>query len=60
LPGEAIPDGAQWQYELKLDGYRTIAVKDSGEVSLFARNGNSFATKFPQVADALLELRAAR
>ena len=31
LPVHKIPDGAEWQYELKLHGYRAIAVKDAGE-----------------------------
>ena len=53
-------DGAEWQYELKLDGYRTIAVKDAGEVSLYSRNGHSFNAKFPAVVRALEELRPKR
>ena len=60
LPVESIPDGAQWQYELKLDGYRAIAVKDGGEVSLYSRNGHSFNAKFPSLITALEELRLKR
>src|ERR1041385_4013546 len=55
-----LPDGADWQYELKLDGYRTVAVKDRGEVSLFSRNGNSFNKQFPAVVDAVERLTAKR
>src|SRR3954454_1358383 len=57
LPVARVPDGEEWQYELKLDGYRAIAVKDGGEVSLYSRNGNSFNAKFPSVVDALAKLQ---
>jgi ATP-dependent DNA ligase len=29
-----LPDGPQWLYEIKLDGYRFIAVKSSGKLNL--------------------------
>ena len=50
---DRIPEGDVWQYELKLDGYRTIAVKQDGEVNLFSRNGASFNSKFPSVVKSL-------
>ena len=34
LPARALPEGANWAYELKLDGYRAMAVKTDGEVHL--------------------------
>src|SRR5436853_1283496 len=59
-PVERIPEGADWQYELKLDGYRAIAVKDSGEVMLYSRYGNSFNADFPGVVEAVEKLRPKR
>ena len=53
---EKIPNGAEWQYELKLDDFRAIALKDGGEVSLYSRNGNPFKTKFPAIVKALEKL----
>src|SRR5438477_11819503 len=55
-----IPDGGLWQYELKLDGYRTIAIKQDGDVQLFSRRGNSFNSKFPWVVQSLETLRVKR
>ena len=50
---ESLPAGEQWLYELKLDGYRAIAFKRNGEVSLRSRNDNDFNGRYPAVVKAL-------
>lgn len=50
LEVDRIAEGELWQYELKLDGYRIIAIKQDGEVQLFSRNGNSFNSKVAEIA----------
>ena len=57
-PVESLPSGADWQYEIKVDGYRAIAIKQRGEVQLFSRRGNSFTSAYPGLIDALNNLRA--
>jgi DNA ligase D-like protein (predicted ligase) len=49
-------EGPQWLYEIKLDGYRAIAVKSEGKVSLFSRRRKSFNRQFPAVVEALRDL----
>jgi bifunctional non-homologous end joining protein LigD len=51
-----IPEGELWQYELKLDGHRAIAIKQAREVDLFSRDGTSFNSKFPSVVRVLEEV----
>ena len=53
LPTEQLPAGAQWVYELKLDGFRAEAIKSGGRVRLRSRNDKDFNGKYPAVVKAL-------
>lgn len=50
------PTHGDWLYELKFDGIRAIAIKDSKKVSLISRNGNKLDKRFPEIADAVKDL----
>ena len=42
LRTERLPEGQDWLYELKLDGYRVLGVKSGGKVQLRSRNDQDF------------------
>lgn len=46
---------SDWQFELKLDGYRTLAYLKDGKVDIRSRNDLSFNIKFQPIHDALSE-----
>jgi DNA ligase D-like protein (predicted ligase) len=52
-----LPEGPDWTYEVKLDGYRAIGVKGR-ETILYSRNGKNFNKRFPQIVEALGKLPA--
>lgn len=49
----SVPDGEDWLYEVKYDGYRIITVAENGKVKLLSRNGGDYTQKFSVVAEAL-------
>ena len=53
LRTSALPEASAWSYELKMDGYRALAIKASGKVMLRSRNNNDFNGRYPAVAKAL-------
>ena len=57
LKSETLPDDAsRWLYQLKLDGYRTIAYKAGGKLYLRSRNDKDFAARYPGVVAGLAGL----
>lgn len=50
------PKGDGWIHEIKLDGYRTIAIVDSGKVRLLTRTGIDWTDKYGMLADAFAAL----
>ncbi len=57
-PVESVPDGPEWLYEPKWDGFRCLAFKDAGEVVLQSKAGQPLARYFPEIAAALAGLAA--
>ena len=55
---DELPVGGAWTYEVKWDGYRTLAVKDRGRVTLLSRNHKHLTRDYPSVASAVLALSA--
>ena len=51
-----LADGPGWLFEIKLDGYRAVAVKSDRGVNLFSRRHRSFDQHYPLIVDALAEL----
>jgi len=47
---KALPQGEQWCYEPKWDGFRCIAFVDGGDVHLQSRNGKPLTRYFPELA----------
>src|SRR5436190_1126024 len=48
------PAGPGWIHEIKHDGFRILARRDTRGVRLFTRNGYDFTARFPKI-DAAVE-----
>jgi ATP-dependent DNA ligase len=57
---KALPEGDDWRYEPKWDGFRTIAFRDRDELHLQSRNGRPMNRYFPEVVEQLLALEGER
>jgi bifunctional non-homologous end joining protein LigD len=52
-----LPKGLGWSYEVKFDGYRTLAVKDGSRVKLLSRNLKDATRLYPTIARDVTRLR---
>ena len=55
---KALPEGDEWLYEIKWDGYRALLIKDGERVRLRSRKDKDLTHMYPTVAAAGLRLKA--
>ena len=60
LAAPALPEGAEWQYEPKWDGFRCLAWREGDSVELQSKSGQPLARYFPDVVEALKQVGASR
>ncbi|MGC4109462.1 MAG: non-homologous end-joining DNA ligase [Nocardioides sp.] len=49
--GTHVPDGDEWQHEVKWDGMRVLVDVRAGAARLFSRNENDATVSFPELVD---------
>ena len=54
---EAPPQGNDWIYEIKFDGFRALTFKNGNDVQLLSRNEKDFGEKFPEIVEAFSTLK---
>ena len=53
---ERLPEGHEWYYELKFDGFRDVGRKSGRSAQLWSRNQKDFTRRFPSVVKGIVEL----
>jgi ATP-dependent DNA ligase len=55
-----LPEGEEWRFEPKWDGFRTLVFRDGDDVHLQSRNGKPMNRYFPEIVEQLATLGAQR
>jgi bifunctional non-homologous end joining protein LigD len=55
---DRLPEGDDWMYEVKFDGYRALLLKNGSHVQLRSRNDKDLTRAYPSVAAAGVRLQA--
>jgi ATP-dependent DNA ligase len=50
---DALPQGPEWQYEPKWDGFRCLVRKERNSVELVGKSGKSLSRYFPEVINTM-------
>jgi bifunctional non-homologous end joining protein LigD len=53
-----LPEGDEWLYELKFDGYRALVIKDHERVEVRSRKDKDLTRMYPRVVAAGMKLKA--
>jgi ATP-dependent DNA ligase len=57
---ETIPDGPEWFYEPKWDGFRALALRAGSDIAIASKSGQPLARYFPEIVAALAALPVER
>jgi ATP-dependent DNA ligase len=57
---DEIPQGAEWQYEPKWDGFRCIVSKEGDQIELQSKAGRSLTRYFPELVTMVQQIPAKR
>jgi ATP-dependent DNA ligase len=57
---DRLPEGPEWQYEPKWDGFRCLAFRDGETVQLQSKSGQRLERYFPEMVEALLRVKASQ
>ncbi len=52
-PVNKLPEGREWIYEIKFDGYRAEAIRNGKNFDLVSRNAKNLKQKYPEIIEAL-------
>ena len=55
---QELPEGDQWLYEVKWDGYRALLMKHGARVQIRSRNNKDLTSTYPTVAAGAARLKA--
>ncbi len=58
LPRAEVPEGPDWLYEFKFDGYRSLAICKKGMALLLSRNRKTLNERFPDLAEEVGKIPA--
>lgn len=57
---DKMPEGKDWVYEVKYDGYRILAFVENHSVRLMTRNHHDYLSRFSSIGSVLTEFAAGR
>ena len=57
-PVDTLPEGPEWLYEVKFDGYRALLLKNGDRVEIRSRNDKNLTTTYPGIAASARRLDA--
>ncbi len=53
---DALPEGPDWLFEVKFDGYRALAAASGDNVRIYTRSGKDWTDRYPAIARAIAAL----